>query len=58
MDLSVRAINCLKRSGHNTIQDVLNAYYDESLIEVRNLGRKCYDEVVKKLIELGFVDHV
>jgi len=53
--LSVRAYNCLKRSGLMTVGQVLEKSEDE-LLGLRNFGRKSYDELRDKLIELGYVD--
>lgn len=49
MDLSVRAYNCLKRAGVRTLDDVIRLGSDR-LLEVRNLGKKCYDEIVWILV--------
>jgi len=53
--LSVRAYNCLKRSGLMTVGQVLEKSEDE-LLGLRNFGRKSYDELRDRLIELGYVD--
>lgn len=53
LDLSVRAYNCLKRVGINTIGDVIKYTY-EDLLKVRNLGRLSAKEVVQKLADYGF----
>jgi DNA-directed RNA polymerase subunit alpha len=55
LDLSVRAYNCLKRSGLMTVGQVLEKSEDE-LLSLRNFGRKSYDELKEKLIEKGFLD--
>lgn len=55
LQLSVRAYNCLKRSGLMTVGQVLEKNEDE-LLGLRNFGRKSYDELRDKLIELGYVD--
>ena len=55
LNLSVRAYNCLKRSGLMTVGQVLEKSEDE-LLALRNFGRKSYDELKDKLIELGFLD--
>ncbi|MFN0094268.1 MAG: DNA-directed RNA polymerase subunit alpha [Dehalococcoidia bacterium] len=55
LSLSVRAYNCLKRSGLMTVGQVLEKSEDE-LLGLRNFGRKSYDELRDKLIELGYVD--
>ena len=52
LDLSVRAYNCLKRAGINTVEDLINRT-EEDMINVRNLGRKSLDEVIGKLVALG-----
>lgn len=48
LELSVRAYNCLKRAGINTIADLLDKTIDD-LGKVRNLGKKSIDEIVEKL---------
>ncbi len=55
LQLSVRAYNCLKRSGLMTVGQVLEKSEDE-LLALRNFGRKSYDELRDRLIELGYVD--
>ncbi len=55
LQLSVRAYNCLKRSGLMTVGQVLEKTEDE-LLSLRNFGRKSYDELRDRLIELGYVD--
>ncbi|MBQ7425612.1 MAG: DNA-directed RNA polymerase subunit alpha, partial [Lachnospiraceae bacterium] len=39
LELSVRSINCLKRAGINTVQELANKNSDD-MVKVRNLGRK------------------
>ena len=48
LELSVRAFNCLKRAGINTIADLLDKTLDD-LGKVRNLGKKSIDEIEEKL---------
>lgn len=48
LELSVRAFNCLKRAGIDTVGDLLDKTYDD-LGKVRNLGKKSIDEIVEKL---------
>jgi DNA-directed RNA polymerase subunit alpha len=55
LNLSVRAYNCLKRSGLMTVGQVLEKSEDE-LLALRNFGRKSYDELRERLVELGYVD--
>jgi DNA-directed RNA polymerase subunit alpha len=54
LQLSVRAYNCLKRSGLMMVGQVLEKSEDE-LLSLRNFGRKSYDELRDRLIELGFL---
>lgn len=54
LNLSVRAYNCLKRSGLMLVGQVLEKTEDE-LLTLRNFGRKSYDEMLAKLIEYGFL---
>ena len=52
LELSVRAYNCLKRAGINTVAELVQRNQDD-MIKVRNLGRKSPDEVEQKLTALG-----
>ncbi|MCR5743093.1 MAG: DNA-directed RNA polymerase subunit alpha [Lachnospiraceae bacterium] len=52
LELSVRAFNCLKRAGINTVQELVNKTPDD-MMKVRNLGRKSLEEVLQKLKNLG-----
>ena len=52
LELSVRSLNCLKRAGINTVQELANKTSDD-MMKVRNLGRKSLEEVLAKLDELG-----
>ena len=54
LSLSVRAYNCLKRSGLMTVGQVLEKS-EEDLLALRNFGRKSYDELRAKLIELEYL---
>jgi DNA-directed RNA polymerase subunit alpha len=48
LDLSVRAYNCLKRAGINTVSELVQRN-QEDMMKVRNLGRKSLEEVEQKL---------
>lgn len=48
LELSVRPLNCLKRAGILTVDDLIKRTEDE-MLKVRNLGKKSLDEVIKKL---------
>ena len=52
LELSVRAYNCLKRAGINTVYD-LTEKTEPEMMKVRNLGRKSLEEVKVKLADLG-----
>lgn len=52
LDLSIRSYNCLKRSNINTITELSNMTL-ESLLKVKNLGRKSCREVIDKLKNIG-----
>ena len=52
LELCVRAYNCLKRAGVNSIEQ-LRAMSDDELRRVRNLGRKSFEEVKKRLAEIS-----
>jgi DNA-directed RNA polymerase subunit alpha len=54
LQLSMRAYNCLKRSGLMTVGQVLEKS-EEELMGLRNFGRKSYEELRDKLIERGFL---
>lgn len=52
LELSVRAFNCLKRAGINTVGELVQKD-QEDMMKVRNLGKKSLEEVEKKLALLG-----
>ena len=52
LDLSVRAYNCLKRAGINSVSELV-LKNQEDMMKVRNLGRKSLEEVEQKLAALG-----
>ncbi len=54
LTLSVRAYNCLKRSGLMTVGQVLERS-DEELLALRNFGDKSFYELMDRLRELGFL---
>ena len=53
LQLSVRAYNCLKRSGLITVGAVLEKS-EEELLALRNFGEKSYLELRDKLVNSGF----
>ena len=58
LNLSMRAYNCLRRSGLVTVGQVLEKS-EEELLALRNFGRKSYDELREKLDEMDLLkaDH-
>ncbi|MBQ7487017.1 MAG: DNA-directed RNA polymerase subunit alpha [Clostridia bacterium] len=52
LDLSVRAYNCLKRAGINSVAELVQKN-QEDMMKVRNLGKKSLEEVEQKLATLG-----
>lgn len=48
LDFSVRTFNCLKRANINTVADLIQNS-PSSLMNVRNMGKKSIDEIIKKL---------
>ena len=52
LDLSIRAFNCMKRAGKDTVQDLIEMT-EEDYMKVRNLGRRSFEEIKEKLRELG-----
>lgn len=52
IEFSVRAYNCLKRAGINTVQDLINKKEIE-VTKIRNLGKKSLKEVIDKVKEMG-----
>ena len=52
IEFSVRAYNCLKRAGIQTVQELAQKS-EEEMIKVRNLGKKSLKEVIDKVKEMG-----
>ena len=52
IEFSVRAYNCLKRAGINTMQDLIDRKEVE-VTKIRNLGKKSLKEVLDKVKEMG-----
>ena len=52
IEFSVRAYNCLKRDGINTVQDLISKKEME-VTKIRNLGKKSLKEVIDKVKEMG-----
>jgi DNA-directed RNA polymerase subunit alpha len=52
LELSVRAYNCLKREGIDSVEKLLE-YSEDELLDIRNFGQKSIQEVKDKVRELG-----
>ena len=52
--LSVRGYNCLKRSGINTIGELIEMINSQKLPSVRNLGIKTVSEIKATLLQYGY----
>ena len=52
IEFSVRAYNCLKRAGINTMQDLIDKKEVE-VTKIRNLGKKSLKEVIDNVKEMG-----
>jgi len=56
LDLSTRTYNALKRSGYNTVLDILNPSIKVvEILKIRNFGNTAYDDLVEKLIRKNFL---
>ncbi|MDR0838073.1 MAG: AAA family ATPase [Oscillospiraceae bacterium] len=49
LDLSVRSYNCLMRAGMKTLGDIVRAAREGTLVNVRNLGKKSFEEIMAVL---------
>ena len=52
IEFSVRAYNCLKRAGINTMQDLIDKRESE-VNKIRNLGKESLKEVIDKVKDMG-----
>lgn len=52
MDLSVRAHNCLKRAGIDTIR-TLTSKTEYDLFRIKSMGQKSLDEIIGKVTSMG-----
>lgn len=55
LDLSIRSFNALKRAGINTLSKLKNTSR-EDLMHIRNLGRKCLEEIDDKLRQIELTE--
>ena len=54
IQFTVRSYNSMKRAGLSTIGEVIESLQDESLLQVRNLGKKSYCEIQTKILTYGY----
>ena len=54
LDFSVRASNALKRSGVHTVGGVIELIGSDSLIGIRNLGKKTQNEIKTRILLFSF----
>ena len=54
IEFSVRANNALKRAGYFIIEDIVDALSNETLIHIRNLGKKTFNEIQTKILVFGY----
>ncbi len=52
MDLSVRTMNCLRRSGITTVGELI-AKGPKELMKLRNFGQKSFEEIQERLTSIG-----
>jgi len=52
LDLSVRTMNCLRRSGISTVGELISKKPKE-LLKLRNFGQKSFHEIEERLKEMG-----
>lgn len=57
LDLSVRVFNSLKRTGIQTVGDVLDLLEkgEQAVMSIRNFGDKSLDELRQKMVEKGYL---
>jgi DNA-directed RNA polymerase subunit alpha len=53
LDFSARAYNSLKRFGINSLNDLMKMTTEE-ISQIKNLGKKSFEEVINKLKSLGW----
>lgn len=54
ISFSVRAQNALKRAGLFTVRNVIDAISNDSLLQIRNLGKKSLNEIKTKMLVFGY----
>lgn len=54
ISFSVRAQNALKRAGLFTVRNVIEAISNDSLLQIRNLGKRSLNEIKTKMLAFGY----
>lgn len=54
LDLSVRSTNCLMRAGLKTVEQVIDAIQNDSLLKIRNLWIKSLAEIRAVICQFGY----
>lgn len=54
LDLSVRSTNCLMRAGIQTVEQLIDAIQEDTLLRIRNLGNKSRTEIRVRIYEFGY----
>ncbi len=56
LELSVRALNCLKRARITTVRELVEIIRKrpEDLKKIKNLGQKTYEEILEKVSRFGY----
>ena len=54
LNLSVRSTNCLMRAGLKTVEQVIDAIHENSLLKIRNLGHNSRAEIRVRVCEFGY----
>lgn len=57
LNLSIRATNCLVRGNVDTLEKLVKYTLNGKILKVRNLGKKCYFEILNKLQELKIIKY-
>ena len=52
LNVSARLFNCLMRGGYKTVGDIVSAG-GSKVMQCKNLGKACYDELVAALVKYG-----
>lgn len=59
LDIQVRTYNVLKENGIHVIRDILRLPDKASLLKIKNMGRKSYEDIIAQLETAGFeVDYL